>query len=97
MMIDSSADLPGGPGLDSVRERARIRAGDRRACHPPGRLPAGAAAAARIAVERALIIALACARHAGRCEWEGTLDTASLITACAWDCLPGAKGEPGAA
>jgi len=98
VMIDSAADLPGGPALDRVCELARIISVGR-ACRLPGSRPAGAGTTARIAVERALAIALACARHLGRCEWEGTLDTASLISACAWDCFPETRdeGETGAA
>jgi hypothetical protein len=43
---------------------------------------------ATLAVERALAIALLCARHQGRYEWDGILDTKTVMTASAWDCLP---------
>jgi hypothetical protein len=52
---------------------------------------------ATLAVERALVIALLCARHQGRYEWDGTLDTRTVMTASAWDCLPWPQaGAPGA-
>ena len=41
-------------------------------------------------VGAALAIALVCARHLGRYEWEETLDTRQLMACNAWDCLPGA-------
>jgi hypothetical protein len=36
-------------------------------------------------VERALAIALVCARHLGRYRWDGTLHTGPVIAAAAWD------------
>jgi hypothetical protein len=43
---------------------------------------------AALAVERALAIALLCARHQGRYDWSGTLDTGAVMAASTWDCLP---------
>jgi hypothetical protein len=40
------------------------------------------------AVERALMIALVCARHLGRYEWAGTVRIAPVLAAVTWDCLP---------
>ena len=34
------------------------------------------------------MIALLCARHQGRYEWDGILDTETVMAAAAWDCLP---------
>ena len=59
----------------------------------PGYLPAGldettaAGMLAALMVERALIMALVCARHLGRYSWEGTLDTGDIMAASTWDCL----------
>jgi len=39
-------------------------------------------------VERALMIALVCARHLGRHEWAGTLRIGPVLAAATWDCLP---------
>lgn len=65
------------------------------ACQQAGISPAETAFAwearwhpATQAVERALAIALLCARHQGRYEWTGTLDTRVVMAASAWDCLP---------
>jgi hypothetical protein len=38
-------------------------------------------------VERALMIALVCARHLGRYEWAGTLRIGPVLAAATWDCL----------
>ena len=44
-------------------------------------------------MERALLIALVCARHQGRYNWTGTLSIGQVMAATTWDCLP----WPGAA
>lgn len=49
--------------------------------------PAGLEAAV-LAVARALMIALVCARHLGRYEWAATLSIGQVMAATAWDCLP---------
>ena len=81
-LFDCDLDLPGGLPLG-------------RACQQAGISPlpdTGAGNESRyqatLAVERALAIALLCARHQGRYEWDGTLDTKTVMTAAAWDCLP---------
>ncbi len=86
-MFDCPADLPGQPFLEDACQQAGLTA-------RPGYLPAGldaTAAAGRLAalmVERALIMALVCARHLGRYRWDATLDTAQVMAASTWDCLP---------
>ena len=42
---------------------------------------------AALMVERALLMALVCARHLGRYSWDGTLDTADIMAASTWDCF----------
>ena len=85
-MFDCPGDLPGQPFLEDACQQACLSA-------RPGYLPAGldeAAAAGMLAalmVERALVMALVCARHLGRCSWEGTLDTGDIMAASTWDCL----------
>jgi hypothetical protein len=90
-LFDCDLDLPGGLPLG-------------RACQQSGISPMPTAEAgnescyqATLAVERALAIALLCARHQGRYEWAGTLDTKTVMTASAWDCLSWPQaGAPGA-
>ncbi len=81
-LFDASLDLPGNPSLGQACQQAGIIAvpAAARTCawHPVTR-----------AVERALAIALLTARHHGRYQWEGMLDTKAAMAACAWDCLPG--------
>ena len=90
-LFDCDLDLPGGLPLGH-------------ACQQAGISPMATADvrdegwdSATLAVERALAIALLCARHQGRYEWAGTLDTKTVMTAAAWDCLPWPPaGAPGA-
>jgi hypothetical protein len=87
--FDCGLDLPGGPHLELACQQAEIAPGG----SWPGRdRPAGHQAAA-LAVERALMIALVCARHQGRYDWTGTLSIGQVMAATTWDCLP----WPGAA
>jgi len=85
-MFDCPGDLPGQPFLEDACQQARLTT-------RPGCLPAGlddTAAAEMLAalmVERALIMALVCARHLGRYSWDGILDTADVMAASTWDCL----------
>jgi hypothetical protein len=80
-LFDCGLDLPGAPSL-------------RRACEQAGisLLPTDTVVEdwhpVTLAVERALAIALLCARHQGRYEWAGTLDTEAVMAAATWDCLP---------
>jgi hypothetical protein len=90
-LFDCDLDLPGGLPLGQACQQAGISpmptvtAGNESWCQ------------ATLAVERALAIALLCARHQGRYEWTGTLDTKTVMTASAWDCLPWPPtGAPGA-
>jgi hypothetical protein len=80
-LFDCGLDLPGGMSLEQACQQAGInplRAGARpENAHP-----------VTLTVERALAIALCCARHQGRYQWAGTLDTEAVMTAGAWDCLP---------
>jgi hypothetical protein len=95
-MFDCPFDLPGQPFLEDACQQACLTA-------RPGYLPAGldeTAAAGMLAalmVERALIMALVCARHLGRYSWEGTLSVRDVMTASTWDCLPQPPGEAPAA
>jgi hypothetical protein len=81
-LFDCDADLPGGLPLGRACQQAGIS--------PMPTVGAGNENSyqATLAVERALAIALLCARHQGRYEWAGTLDTKTVMTAAAWDCLP---------
>jgi hypothetical protein len=89
--FDCGLDLPGGPPLELACQQAGIAAGPG-GSWPGGEGPAGRQAAA-LAVERALMIALVCARHQGRYDWTGTLSIGQVMAANTWDCLP----RPGAA
>ena len=86
-MFDCPGDLPGQPFLEDAGQRACLTA--RLGCLPAG-LDDTAAAELLVAlmVERALIMALVCARHLGRYRWDGTLNTADIMAASTWDCLP---------
>ena len=85
-MFDCPGDLPGQPFLEDACQQARLTA-------RPGHLPAGLddTAAMRmlaaLMVERALIMALVCARHLGRYDWDGTLNIGDIMAAGTWDCL----------
>jgi hypothetical protein len=74
--FDCGLDLSARPPLGLACQQAGIAAGsgpDRAADHQ--------------AVERALMIALVCARHLGRYEWAGTLRIGPVLAAATWDCL----------
>jgi hypothetical protein len=89
--FDCGLDLPGCPPLERACQQAGIATAPG-GSWPGGNWPAGGHAAA-LAVERALLIALVCARHQGRYDWTGTLTIERVMAAAAWDCLP----WPGAA
>jgi hypothetical protein len=81
-LFDCALDLPGGPPLGQACQQADISPLSADAIvvedwHP-----------VTLAVERALAIALLCARHQGRYEWAETLDTETVMAASTWDCLP---------
>jgi hypothetical protein len=79
--FDCGLDLPGAPSLELACQQAGIAAG-------PGAGGADGGEVVTLAVERALMIALVCARHQGRYTWAGTLRTGPVLTAATWDCLP---------
>ena len=81
-LFDCGLDLPGSLPLEQ-------------ACRQAGISPMGAGTAwpeqwhpVMLTVERALAVALLCARRQGRYEWAGTLHTRAAMAASAWDCLP---------
>jgi len=96
-MIDTAVDLPGGPGLTGTCQQAEIALSTGARVSELADLGDGWPLAGG-AVERALAIALACARHMGRYQWDGALDTGQILTAHAWDCFPppGPAGSPAA-
>jgi hypothetical protein len=84
--FDCAVDLPSRPPLEVACEQAGISTGLLRS-DPGAGGPAGLEAAV-LAVARALMIALVCARHLGRYEWAATLSIGQVMAATAWDCLP---------
>jgi len=82
-MFDCPADLPGYPSLDDACAQAHLATGS-------GYETVGSdeTVTAAIMVERALVMALICARHLGRYTWEGRLNIEGIVTASTWDCLP---------
>jgi hypothetical protein len=82
VLFDCDLDLPGGLPLGQACQQAGIVPMMTADVRDEGRY------AATLAVERALAIALLCARHQGRYEWTGSLDTRTVMAASAWDCLP---------
>ncbi|HEY2578809.1 MAG TPA: hypothetical protein VGI74_21095 [Streptosporangiaceae bacterium] len=86
VMFDCGLDLPGGPPLEHACQQAGIviHAAD------PSRQAAVAS------VERALLIALVCARHLGHYNWTSTLHIKRVMASTTWDCLPWPQqGTPG--
>jgi hypothetical protein len=83
--FDSAIDLPGRPSLEHACQQAGIAASSGGSERGTDR-PAGCQAAA-LAVARALMIALVCARHQGRYEWARALRIGQVMAATAWDCL----------
>jgi hypothetical protein len=81
-LFDCDLDLPDGLPLGQVCEQAGITPMRTGTAPHEGRHPV------TLAVERALALALLCARRQGRYEWAGTLDTTTVMAATAWDCLP---------
>ena len=89
-LIDISADLSGGHAdLGAVCRWAGI------APSPASMSPDQASAdhveserLAAAAAERALVIALACARSLGRYRWDGVIRTGPVMAATTWDLFP---------
>jgi hypothetical protein len=91
-MFDCLLDLPGGPSLEHACQQGGIALGPGLTAVPDepdgcGLRTDGDLLAAR-AVQRALAIALVCARRLGRYQWQGTLHTETVMAASAWDCFP---------
>jgi hypothetical protein len=84
-MFDCPADLPGHPSLDEACRHAHLARSDHQIAGLDEAAAAGLTAA--MVVERALVMALICARHLGRYTWDGTLDIQEIMTASTWDCL----------
>jgi hypothetical protein len=81
-LFDCDLDLPGGLPLGQVCQQAGISP------MTTADFPDEGSYQATLAVERALAIALLCARHQGRYAWDGILDTKTAMVDSAWDCLP---------
>jgi hypothetical protein len=82
-LVDCDLDLPGaGLPLGQACQQAAISPTG------TGATGQGPSHPATLAVQRALVIALLCARRQGRYEWDGTLDTGEVMAAATWDCLP---------
>jgi hypothetical protein len=81
-LFDCCLDLPGNPPLGQACRQVGLHPVEAEAAGQEGWHPAA------LAVGRALAIALLCARHQGRYDWSGTLDTRAVMAASAWDCLP---------
>ena len=102
-MIDTSADLDGCPCLATVRLRTMLDVGQPALARGGSGGAAGNAALAELmaasAAERALTVALACARSADRYRWSATIDVARIMAATVWDLFPqviwrtGGQGE----
>jgi hypothetical protein len=89
-MFDCGLDLPGGPPLEQACQQAGI------VIHGAGPCPIDGQQAAALAVQRALLIALVCARHLGHYAWTGTLPIGQVMADTTWDCLPWTSpGAPG--
>jgi len=82
-LVDCDLDLPGaGLPLGQACQQAGISVTE------TGAAGRGTSHPATLAVKRALVIALLCARHQGRYDWDGVLDTGEVMGAATWDCLP---------
>jgi hypothetical protein len=82
-MFDCLLDLPCNPSLQQACRQASVSLGTDLFTGPDQPDDCGLLAAR--AVQRALAIALICARYLGRYHWEGTLDTGQIMAANAWD------------
>lgn len=78
--FDCGLDLAGTPSLELACQRAGI-AGS-------GADGAEGRETVMVAVERALMIALVCARHQDRYQWAGIMRVGPVLAAATWDCLP---------
>jgi hypothetical protein len=85
--FDCGLDLPESPPLELACQQADVGTG-------PSPRGTDGRPAVTLAVERALMIALVCARHLGRYEWAGTLHIGLVLSAATWDCLPQSAADP---
>ncbi len=88
VMIDTAEDLPGAGGVAGACGQASIRVCGGGACRCWQGEQGGGEPVAGLVVGRALAIALMCARHMDRYQWDGTLNIRRILAAHAWDCLP---------
>jgi hypothetical protein len=79
--FDCGLDLPQTSSLELACQQAGIAPG-------AGTQRADGREAVAMAVERALMIALVCARHQARYDWAGPLRLGPVLAAATWDCLP---------
>jgi len=93
VLCDISADLGGAHDMTGLCRDAGIDGSPACLAGPDARRQPGsgepAESLAAAAAERALVIALACARGTGRYSWTGHLSTARIMTGTAWDLFPG--------
>jgi len=92
----TTIDISDGQGLHAICRSAGIALSPARtACGSTSADPAEPAAEeqAETAAEHALAIVLACARRLNRYQWEGTLRTAYIMAAAAWDLFPRAAWD----
>jgi hypothetical protein len=83
--VDCGLDLPATTSLAELCAHALVSASA--ACTTVEESADDELAAVR-AVERALVIALAAARHLDRYTWEGALPVDEIMAIGAWDCFP---------
>jgi hypothetical protein len=81
LTFDCALDLPQTSPLELACQQAGLAVGS-------GSDGPDGCQAVTLAVERALVIALVCARHLGRYQWPGVLRTGPVLAAATWDCLP---------
>jgi hypothetical protein len=84
-MFDCLLDLPGDPSLEQACQQLGIRLGSDLFCGLDQ--PDNDGLLAARTVQRALAIALICARHLDRYRWEGTLHTGQIMATSTWDCF----------
>jgi hypothetical protein len=92
VLSDTSADLGGARDIPALCRDAGIDRSPACLAGPDAARQDGsgclAESLAAAAAERALVIALACARGTGRYSWTGCLSTGRIMTDTAWDLFP---------
>jgi hypothetical protein len=93
VLSDTAADLGGGHDITALCRDAGIDGSPACSAGPDAARRPGsgdlAESLAAAAAERALVIALACARGTGRYLWSGHLSTSRSMATAAWDLFPG--------